>query len=145
MKTYKSALQVKLEEEKKFHETFPNGTSFVDLMNYKSPVHRQWGNWVFRSTNLVLQLLAKHNYCVYEIDLEKINSTAQMLDIIFQLNHKRRDPDGIYGNQSLIEDLIQAFDEIFRPQSNCCSWGTEKKFSGSELAKAYRKKLKNEK
>ena len=68
-----------------------------------------------------------------------------MLDIIFQLNHKRRDPDGIYGNQSLIEDLIQAFDDIFRPQSNCCSWGTEKKFSGSKLAKAYREKLRNEK
>ena len=145
MRTYKSALDAKLEEQNKFRQKFPQGCGFDDVMNYKWPVRKQWGNWVFRSTNLVLQLLVKHNSCVYEIDLEKINSTAQMLDIIFQLNHKRRDPDGIYGNQSLIEDLIQAFDDIFRPQSNCCSWGTEKKFSGSKLAKAYREKLRNEK
>ena len=143
MRTYKSALDAKLEEEYKFDQKSPNGCTYQELRDYKWPVRKQWGNWVFRSSNLVLQLLAKHGNCVYEIDLEKINSTAEMLDIIFQLNHKQRNPNGIYGSQSLIEDLVQAFDDIFKPQSNCCSWGKEKKFSGSTLAKAYRKKILN--
>ena len=141
MNTYKSALDAKLEEEYKFHQKYPRGCTYQQLADYKWPVRKQWGNWVFRSTKLVLQLLTKHGNCVYEIDLEKINSNAEMLDVIFQLNHKARNPDSIYGNQSLIEDLIQAFDDIFEPQSNCCSWGKEKKFSGSVLAKAYIKKL----
>ena len=81
----------------------------------------------------------------YEVDLERINSTAEMLDWIFQLNHKNRCDDSIYGNENhdLIGDLIQAFNDIFEPQANCCSWGNEKKFSGSKLAKEYAKKLKN--
>tara|TARA_R100000329_G_C7478440_1_gene168526 strand:+ start:82 stop:543 length:462 start_codon:yes stop_codon:yes gene_type:complete len=147
MRTYKSALQEKLERSEKFHKKFPDGCTYQDLLDYRKerPTLKRWGNWVFKSSTLVLQLKAKHGGCVYEIDLEKINSCAEIVDIIFQLNHKNREPNGIYGNQSLIEDLVQAFDDIFRPQSNCCSWGREKKFSGSELAKIYSRKLKNEK
>jgi hypothetical protein len=68
-----------------------------------------------------------------------------MLDWIFQLNHKNRFGDSIYGNenQDLIGDLVQALDDIFNPQANCCSRGKEKEFSGSKLAKEYAKKLKN--
>ena len=33
--------------------------------------------------------------------------------------------------------------KFFRPQANCCSFGKEKEFSGSKLAKKYAKKLKN--
>ena len=89
MRTYKSALDAKLEEENKFDQKYTNGCTYQELRDYKWPVRKEWGNWVFKSTNLVLQLLAKHGNCVYEIDLEKINSTAEMLDVIFQLNHKQ--------------------------------------------------------
>jgi len=147
MKTYKSAICAKNEEEKKFEQKFPDGCGFDDLMNYEWPVRKQWGYWIFRSTNLVLELQNERGSWAYEVDLERINCTAQMLDIIFQLNHKRRYGKSHYGdqNQDLIGDLIQAFDDIFEPQGNCCSCGKEKEFSGSKLAKAYAKKLKNEK
>ena len=45
--------------------------------------------------------------------------------------------------QDLIGDLVQAFDDIFEPQANCCSFGKEKQFNGSKLAKEYAKNLKN--
>ena len=145
MKTYKSAICAKNEEEKKLQQKFPDGCGFDDLMNYKWPVRKQWGYWIFRSTTLVLELQTERGGWAYEVDLQRINSTAEMLDWIFQLNHKNRCDDSIYGNENhdLIGDLIQAFDDIFEPQANCCSWGNEKKFSGSKLAKEYAKKLKN--
>ena len=147
MKTYKSAISAKNREEHKFQLKYPNGCNFEELNEYKWPVRRKWGYWIFRSTTLVLELQTKRGGWAYEVDLERINSTAQMLDWIFQLNHKRRYGDSVYGNenQDLIGDLIQAFDDIFEPQGNCCSCGKEKEFSGSKLAKAYAKRLKDEK
>tara|TARA_Y100000114_G_scaffold120772_1_gene115800 strand:+ start:375 stop:836 length:462 start_codon:yes stop_codon:yes gene_type:complete len=145
MKTYKSAICAKNEEAQKFHLKYPKGCNIKELHKYRWPVRKQWGYWIFRSSNLVLELQTKRGGWAYEIDLERINSTAEMLDWIFQLNHKNRFGESIYGNenQDLIGDLIQAFDDIFKPQANCCSRGKEKEFSGSELAKAYAKKLKN--
>lgn len=90
----------------------------------------QWGPWRFQD-NLVLT-----NNDEYDIDLEQINSSAKMLDWIFQISHKVR--KDIY----CVESLVEAFDDIFCPQQNCCSWGNNKEFSGTKLAEAYRKKLK---
>ena len=93
---------------------------------------RRWGRWRFVSSNLTLL----HDNS-YEIDLERINSCAQMLDWIFQLNHK---VSRHYG-EDVVKDLVQAFDDIFKPQGNCCSMGNEKEFSGTKLAEAYASKL----
>jgi hypothetical protein len=84
----------------------------------------KWGEWEWRDS---LTILYK-NY--YEIDLEQINSTAEMLDWFFQCSEKD------------IAGLTQAFQDIFHPQKNCCSWGCEKTFSGSKLAREYAKGLK---
>ena len=59
MKTYKSAICAKNEEEKKLQQKFPDGCGFDDLMNYKWPVRKQWGYWIFRSTTLVLECKQK--------------------------------------------------------------------------------------
>lgn len=104
-------------------------TTLVELQK----AHRwpqQWGPWRF-ADNLVLI-----NDDGYDIDLEQINSSAKMLDWMFQISHKAR--KDIY----CVESLIEAFDDIFAPQHNCCSGGNDKKFSGTDLAKAYQKKLK---
>jgi hypothetical protein len=88
-----------------------------------------WGVWTFNAENLTLQ----HIRGIYEIDLERINSTAAMLDKIFQLSKKC---GKLYG-KSVVKDLIDAFDDIFRPQKNCCSFGVEKEFVGTELARQF--------
>lgn len=100
------------------------------------PMKERWGRWRFVRSQLTL--LHTNGY---EIDLERINSCAEMLDWIFQLNHKN---DGIYG-VDVVKDLVEAFDDIFQPQSNCCSMGSEKEFNGTKLAKAYALELKKSK
>ena len=97
---------------------------------------RRWGHWLFVSSNLTL--LHDNGY---EIDLERINSCAEMLDWIFQLNHK---VSRHYG-EDVVKELVEAFDDIFEPQGNCCSMGNERSFSGTKLAKAYAIELKKSK
>ena len=104
----------------------------------KSPPKDTWGPWRFRRSNLTLC----HTKVVgYDLDLERINSCAEMLDWIFQLSHKNLK---VYG-EDVVNQLVAAFDDIFKPQENCCSWGKEKQFSGSKLAKAYAAKLQEHK
>lgn len=83
-----------------------------------------WGHWKFQD-NLTLLF---ESY--YEIDLEKINSSAQILDWLYQCIGK--DPLGLY----------LAFGEIFDPQKNACSWGQNKEFNGSKLAQKHAALLK---
>ena len=97
------------------------------------PTPNKWGDWYFDKSNLTLTFLPMS----YEIDLERINSCASMLDWIFQLNGKKYSKD-------CVKDLIDAFGRIFQPQANCCSFERNKKFSGSDLAKKYAKVLKND-
>ena len=82
-----------------------------------------------------------HEDPFYQIDLEGINSSAKMLDWIFQVNGK---VSKMYGFD-VCQNLINAFDEIFAPQKNCCSYGADKKFDGSKIAKKYRNILMNQK
>ncbi len=91
----------------------------------------KWGNWVFDTTNLTLI----HENENYEIDLEVINSSSEMLDWIFQIRNKE------WGTPQAIYDLLLAFEEILEPQLNYCSFGNDKNASGSELAKRFAERL----
>ena len=111
------------------------------------PTLEKWGDWHIDKSNFCLNLLPKdhatkwsHDCPFYQVDLERIDSNSEMLDWIFQLNHKNLN---IYG-KNVVKDLIRALDDIFDPQNNCCSSGKNKDFSGSELAKKYVERLKND-
>ncbi len=71
----------------------------------------RWGNWVFDQKNLTLP----HSSEGYEIDLEKIHSSAAILDWIFQIQSKA------WADEKTMHDLLRAFDGILDPQSNYCS------------------------
>jgi hypothetical protein len=103
-----------------------------DVLETKKPKRNEWGGW-----RLEKDLVGKYFLYLdsYPIDLEEINSCAAMLDWIFQLNKHS------YSKES-VKDLVRAFDDIFDPQANCCSYEQEKKFSGSELVKKYAEDLK---
>ncbi|MBD2110152.1 hypothetical protein [Nodosilinea sp. FACHB-13] len=94
----------------------------------------RWGDWNFNASNLTLN----HTVEGYEIDLEEINSSAEMLDWIFQVRNKQ------WGTPQVLFDLITAFEEILKPQSNYCSFGVDKRANGSELAKSFAKKHRKE-
>ena len=138
----------KIKIEKKRHEE-RGGCKYESMWwnvscDYEEQAFSSWGDWHFCKSNLCLDLLPKnhstkwsHNCPFYQIDLEEINNTAKILDCIYQLKGKNL---SLYG-EHVVRDLIDAFDDVLQPQANCCSWGGEKKFSGSKLAKKYRDKL----
>ena len=90
------------------------------LMEWRPPVPQDgdtWGNWRFDAKTLILKNV-QYNY---QIDLEECDTSANMLDSIFQLCGKTwMTPDDL-GH------LVQALDDVLRPQANLCSFGTDKK------------------
>ena len=71
-----------------------------------------------------------------EIDLEEIHSSAAILDWIFQVLGKK------WGDQETLHDLLLAFDEILKPQSNYCSFENDTKCDGGQLARKFANNLK---
>ena len=86
-----------------------------------------WGNWRLDSSNLALV----HAADKYPIDLERMNSAAQMLDWIFQVNKKARE---VYPAQDLA-DLLQALQDILDPQANLCGGGARKRLDATAYLK----------
>jgi hypothetical protein len=85
------------------------------------PVHGdRWGHWEFDAERLVL--MYEHGRHEYEVDLEDMTTSAGMLDWIFQVNTKG------WASREEIGDLVQALDDLLRPQANLCSGGMDKKF-----------------
>lgn len=78
----------------------------------------RWGAW--RLNRRSLELTIDRDGFQYEIDLERITTSAQMLDWIYQLRGK------MWMRSVDIADLVAAFDDIFNPQANLCSQGRPK-------------------
>jgi hypothetical protein len=51
----------------------------------------------------------------YEIDIERVHSSAAMLDWIYQINKKA------WATTKVMKDLLAAFDDVFDAQANLCS------------------------
>ena len=113
---------------------------------YEEQASFKWGGWYFGKEHLTLDLLETpheiytHKNPFYQIDLE-IDSSAEMLDWIFQINGKNLHNYGI----TVCQDLINAFHEIFKPQQNCCSMGINKSFDGRKIAIEYKNLLIDQK
>ena len=102
---------------------FENAADFIKKNERKSQKHGQrWGNWRLNAANLTLE----HVNGGYYVDLEKMNTSAQMLDWIFQVRGKVWASDQDMGN------LLTALDEIFRPQATLCSGGLDQQFDVSQ-------------
>ncbi len=86
-----------------------------------------WGNWHLDTSSLELVHAADE----YTIDLERMNSAAQMLDWIFKINKKPRE---LYLAQDLA-DLLQALQDIFDPRTNLCNGGASKRLDATGYLK----------
>ena len=71
----------------------------------------RWGEWIF-DRDLMTLTNVKHDY---EIDLEEISNSAQILDWLYQVFNKG------WGNPLAIYHLLEAFEDLLSPQSNYCS------------------------
>ncbi len=65
-------------------------------------------------------LTLTHRKSKYEIDLEDINSAAEMLDMIVQISQK------LWAGADTVAELVWAFDIILHPQETLCSGGRER-------------------
>jgi len=88
-----------------------------------------WGEWRFDPDVLVLV----HDRWRYDVDLEEIDSSAEMLDWVFQI-HRKGDMD--------VVGFLRGLNAVLYPQENYCSWGEDKRPSGSELAKAFAARMR---
>jgi hypothetical protein len=78
----------------------------------------KWGDWTLDAQVLALNLQGdKHSY---QINLEDITDSAHMLDWIFQIQMKT------WSTNEIIGELINAFQDIFRPQGSLCGSGHSK-------------------
>lgn len=90
----------------------------ASLMELKPPeptTRKVYGPWVYYASNQELVWNKR-----YPIDLEDLNTSAQMLDTIFQIFGKS------WCDQECIFQLLAFFEDYFHPQRNLCSNGGEK-------------------
>ena len=73
----------------------------------------QWGNWRVNGSNWTLV----HAETNYEIGLEEMNTSGEMLDWIIQISEKS------WATPQDKSDLLDALNSIFGPQSSLCSCG----------------------
>jgi hypothetical protein len=81
----------------------------------------RWGDWTLEFTDDMPFIALRASEGDYDINLNSIDGSAEMLDWIFQLRMKGWVTNGIVG------DLVSAFQDIFRPQSTLCGAGIDKK------------------
>lgn len=85
------------------------------IARHELPKRGSWGPWYFDPKMIVLVHMDG-----YEIDLEKCDTSAEILDWLAQLRGKSWVTPTDLGN------LMIAFDDLFHVQANFCSWGKER-------------------
>ena len=99
----------------------------------RRPAHGQrWGRWQLDTSNFVLHVLNDEGvYPIYEIDLDRINSPAQLLDWIFQIAGKA------WITAADIGDFVRAIDAIFDDvQGKFCPWGQPRYLKAKQFLRA---------
>ncbi len=89
---------------------------------------RRWGNWRLDAERLCL--VFEQDRWTYEVDIERINNSAQMLDWIYQVKQKG------WASPTVLCDLLNSLHDLFNPQANLCSYGGDKKINATEFLKA---------
>lgn len=93
------------------------------------PLRSHWGEWVFDPKLLTL------TWHGYEIDLERVHSSAAILDWLFQIRNKG------WGTDKVLGDLMDAFRDILDPQAHYCPSEADVRSDGGKLAKRYASRL----
>jgi hypothetical protein len=98
------------------------GPAAVDFRRLRTsrPEKTQCGNWRFNRRTNTLDYHAHGRGVLYEIDLDKMGTSAACLDWIFQVAFK------IWMSAQDRSDLLEAIRDRVRPQATLCSWGIER-------------------
>lgn len=89
--------------------------------------HRtEWGSWKYHSNNFTLEFRDGRSF-IYEIDLERCRTSAEVLDWIFQIHGKT------WATAEVLKNLLDAFDDLLAPQANLCSFGAGSSIDPREI------------
>lgn len=94
---------------------FVEGMTFMRSESHKT----EFGPWRYDADALTLAIYEGERLG-YEIDLERMQTSAAMLDWIFQVRGKS------WCAPDVMASLLEALDEIFDPQSGMCRGGVER-------------------
>lgn len=83
----------------------------------------RWGNWELRVEIMCIE----HSVNGYQISLDECLTSAQVLDWIFQMRAKT------WVTPEEMANLLDAFDDVFKPQSKLCSAGRNKFLTEEEM------------
>jgi hypothetical protein len=93
-----------------------------------------WGPWRYNAKTLVLEYYDEDGKFGYEVDLERCNSSAEVLDWIFQLETKN------WCGYEYLGQLVRALGDLLDPQANICSGGEDKSFDAGAYLRRKPKK-----
>ena len=88
-----------------------------------------WGPWRYNANVLELEYYDEDGNYRYGVDLERCNSSAEVLDWIFQVNTKN------WCGYECIGQLVQALGDLLHPQQNICSGGRNRRFDAGKYLK----------
>jgi hypothetical protein len=91
---------------------------------------RTWGEWLYKPASRTLT----HRKTRYKVPLGEIDTSAEMLDWIFQILHKE------WGTAAVIHDFLEALDDLLDPQATYCSQGIERHANPKLLLKHRKEK-----
>ncbi|MGC3023341.1 hypothetical protein [Brevibacterium sp. FAM 24630] len=85
--------------------------------------NKTWGNWELRVEIMCIE----HSVNGYQISLDECLTSAQVLDWVFQMRAKT------WVTSEEMANLLDAFDDVFEPQSRLCSVGRNKSLTKEEM------------
>ena len=77
-------------------------------------------HWTFDPDRLVLDLYDDEGRWIYEVDLERCRTSAQVLDWIAQVSKKT------WASDAILADLVRKLDDILNLQGSMCSFSIER-------------------
>jgi hypothetical protein len=88
----------------------------------------RWGTWIYHESNFTLECRDQRGQ-LYEIDLDRCRTSAEVLDWIFQVHGKT------WATPRIMSDLLDAFHDLLDPQACLCSFGESKKIRPRDILK----------
>lgn len=127
-------------EQAKYDSEYRSGKpirlSDLPQTHVKTPdnINKTWGPWGFEAIEVEnkVSYLLYHEAMDYEIDFDRVNSTADVYDWVAHMSAKNT---GLYGD-GCVYFLCQAFEDICK-QSDIYLRGTNTTFNGVKIAAKY--------
>jgi len=115
-------------QEKYFKEGEPVSSQELGMYSLVKPevkIGYWWGSWKLGAQNALFcyEPEGKYENPVFWIDLEKLSSSATVLNHVFEVVNKK------WANAEVLANLLWALEDIFNPQRNICTGGTDQTFN----------------